>query len=52
MLKKFSPKSCRLKDNETKHGIAYKVKKDNIIKGMRFSCWITKAGMQTHTQDT
>ena len=53
MLKNFFPrKSCCLKDNETKHGIAYEAKKDNIIRSMRFSCWITEAGIQTHTQDT
>jgi len=52
MLKIFPLKECRIKDNEAKRGIAYKAKKEYIIRGMYFSCWITKARIQTHTQDT
>jgi hypothetical protein len=40
--------SCRLWDNVEKYGIARQATDDNIIRRMRFACWITKA-THTHT---
>jgi hypothetical protein len=36
-------KSCRLWDNVKKYGRARQATDDNIIRRMRFACWITKA---------
>jgi hypothetical protein len=41
-------KSCRLWDNVEKYGTARQTTDDNIIRRMRFACWITKA-TDTHT---
>jgi hypothetical protein len=38
----FSRKSCRLWDNVEKYGTARQATDDNIIRRMRFECWITK----------
>jgi hypothetical protein len=45
----FPPKSCRLWDNVEKYGTARQATHDNIIRRMRFACWITKA-TDTHTE--
>jgi hypothetical protein len=42
-------KSCRLWDNVEKHGTARQATDDNIIRRMRFTCWITKA-TDTHLE--
>jgi hypothetical protein len=42
----FFRKSCLLWDNVEKYGTAGQTTDDNIIRRMRFGCWITKA---THT---
>jgi hypothetical protein len=39
----FSRKSCRLRDNVEKYGTARLATDGNIIRRMRFACWITKA---------
>jgi hypothetical protein len=39
----FFRKSCRLWDNVGKYGTARQATDDNIIRRMRFACWITKA---------
>jgi hypothetical protein len=39
----FFRKSCRLWDNVEKHERARQATDDNIIRRMRFACWITKA---------
>ena len=39
----FSLKSCRLRDNVEKYGTAGQATDNNIIRYMRFACWITKA---------
>jgi hypothetical protein len=39
----FSRKSCRLWDIVEKYGTARQTTDDNIIRRMRFTCWITKA---------
>jgi hypothetical protein len=39
----FSRKSCRLWDNVERYGTAGQATYDNIIRRMRFACWITKA---------
>jgi hypothetical protein len=39
----FSRKSCRLWDNVEKYGTAGQTTDGNIIRRMRFACWITKA---------
>jgi hypothetical protein len=39
----FFRKSCRLWDNVEKYGRAGQATDDNIIRRMRFACWITKA---------
>jgi hypothetical protein len=39
----FFRKSCRLCDNEEKYDKARQTTDDNIIRRMRFACWITKA---------
>ena len=38
-----SDKQCRLRDNVEKYGRAGQATDDNIIRRMRFACWITKA---------
>jgi hypothetical protein len=43
------PKSCRLWDNVEKYCTARQVTGDNIIRRMRFACWITKA-TDTHSE--
>jgi hypothetical protein len=45
----FSQKSCRLRDNVEKCGAATQATDDNIIRRMRFACWITKA-TDTHSE--
>jgi hypothetical protein len=45
----FSPKSCRLCDNVEKYGTARQATNNNIIRRMRFACWITKA-TDTHSE--
>ena len=45
----FSRKSCRLWDNVEKYGTARQATDDNIIRRMRFACWITKA-TDTHSE--
>jgi hypothetical protein len=45
-------KSCRLCDNVENHGGARETTDDNIIRRMRFACWITEVTStqtQTHT---
>jgi hypothetical protein len=49
MFNKFSRKSCRLWDNVEKYGTARQATDDNIIRRMRFACWITKA-TDTHSE--
>jgi hypothetical protein len=44
----FFRKSCRLWDNVEKRGTARQATDDNIIRRMRFACWITKA-TDTHS---
>ena len=39
----FFLKSCRLWDNVEKYSIARQATDENIIRRMRFACWITKA---------
>jgi recombinational DNA repair protein RecR len=39
----FFQKSCRLCDNVEKSGTARQTTDDNIIRRMRFACWVTKA---------
>ena len=39
----FSRKSCSLWDNVEKFGGAREATDDNIIRRMRFACWIAKA---------
>jgi hypothetical protein len=45
----FFRKSCRLWDNVEKYGRVGQATGDNIIRRMRFACWITKA-TNTHTE--
>jgi hypothetical protein len=45
----FSRKSCRLWDNVEKYGTARQATDDNIIRRMRFTCWITTA-TDTHSE--
>jgi hypothetical protein len=45
----FFRKSCRLWDNVEKYGTARQATNVNIIRRMRFACWITKA-TDTHSQ--
>jgi hypothetical protein len=45
----FFRKSCRLWDNVEKYGTARQATDDNIIRRMRFECWITKA-TDTHSE--
>jgi hypothetical protein len=45
----FSQKSCRLSDNVEKYGREGEATDDNIIRRMRFACWITKA-TDTHSE--
>jgi hypothetical protein len=45
----FFQKSYRLWDNAEKYGEARKATDDNIIRRMRFACWITKA-TDTHSE--
>jgi hypothetical protein len=49
MLKKFFEKLFLLWDNVKKYGTARQAKDDNIIRRMRFACWITKA-TDTHSE--
>jgi hypothetical protein len=42
-------KSCRLWENVEKYGTARQATDDNIIRRMRFACWITKA-TDTHSE--
>jgi hypothetical protein len=39
----FFRKSCRLWENVEKYGTAKQATDDNIIRRMRFACWITKS---------
>jgi len=39
----FSPKSCRLRDNVEEYGKPEQATDDNIIRRVRFACWVTKA---------
>ena len=39
----FFRKLCRLRDNVENYGRATQATRDNIIRLMRFACWITKA---------
>jgi hypothetical protein len=41
--KTFFRKSCRLRNNKEKYGTARQATDDNIIRRMRFACWINKA---------
>jgi hypothetical protein len=45
----FSGKLCCLWDNVEKYGRARQATDDNIIRRMRFACWITKA-TDTHSE--
>jgi hypothetical protein len=45
----FSRKSCRLWDNVEKYGTVRQATDHNIIRRMRFACWITKA-TDTHSE--
>jgi hypothetical protein len=45
----FFRKPCRLWDNVEKYGTARQATDDNIIRRMRFACWITKA-TGTHSE--
>jgi hypothetical protein len=45
----FLRKSCRLWDNVEKYGTAGQTTDDNIIRRMRFACWINKA-TATHSE--
>jgi hypothetical protein len=45
----FFRKSCRVWNNVEKYGIARQATDDNIIRRMRFACWITKA-TDTHSE--
>jgi hypothetical protein len=45
----FSRKSCRLWYNVGKYGTARQATDDNIIRRMRFVCWLPKA---TYTHNT
>jgi hypothetical protein len=49
MLITFFPKSYRLWNNVEKYGRARQATDDNIIRRMRFACWITKA-TDTHSE--
>ena len=49
MFNFFSPKNHAIIDNVGKYGRARLAKDDNIIRCMRFACWITKT-TDTHTQ--
>jgi hypothetical protein len=44
----FFRKSCRLWDNVEKNTVQPDTPHDNIIRRMRFACWITKA-TDTHS---
>jgi uncharacterized protein (UPF0305 family) len=48
-LATFFRKSYRLWDNVEKYGTARQATDDNIIRRMRFACWITKA-TDTHSE--
>jgi hypothetical protein len=43
MFNNFFRKSCCLWDNVEKYGRARQATDDNIIRRMRFACWVTKA---------
>jgi hypothetical protein len=47
----YSRKSCRLWDNVEKYGRTRQATDDNIIRRMRFACWITKARIQKHAHN-
>jgi hypothetical protein len=49
MFNKLFRKSCRLGDNVDKYGTVRQATDDNIIRRMRFACWITKA-KNTHSE--
>lgn len=50
MLNNFLPrKSCRLRDNAEKYGKARQTTDYNIIRLMRFTCWVTNAA-DTHSE--
>ena len=51
MFNNFFSKLCHLWDNAEKHGSAGRAADDNIVQGMLFACWMTKARKQTHTQN-
>jgi hypothetical protein len=44
----FFRKSCRFSDNVEKYGTARQATDDNIIRRMRFECWVTN-GTDTHS---
>jgi hypothetical protein len=43
MFNTFFRKLCRLWDNVEKYGTARQATDDNMIRCMRFVCWVTKA---------
>jgi hypothetical protein len=47
----FSRKSYRLWDNVEKYGTARQATDANIIRRMRFACWIPEVRIQTHTHN-
>jgi hypothetical protein len=49
MFNNFFRKSCRLWDNVEKYGTVRQATDNNIIRCLRFACWITKA-TDTHSQ--
>ena len=54
MLNNFSRKSCRLWDDVEKYGRAGEATGDDIIRCIRFACWLAKVThthTHTHTQN-
>jgi len=47
----FFFKSYRLYDNAEKYGRTRQTTDDNMIRRMRSACCVTKARIQTHTQN-
>jgi hypothetical protein len=45
----FFRKSCRSWDNVEKYGRGRQATDDNILRCMRFACWVTAARTHTHT---
>ena len=43
MFNNFFPKSCRLLENVERYGGAREATYGNVIRRMRFACWIIKA---------